>query len=300
MAATNFYADFSNNTQNMYNYAASSYYDNSYYQQQQANTTWNPATYNPSYMAQYHNSTLDSTSCQMFNDYYNYNSINEQLSNNSSSLNSTLPTSEVTKTSLKRKASELEEPRNKTKDDSKADSEEPPSKLRALLTNPVKKLKYTPDYYYTSMEKVSKTKSQESTSSPQPSTPPCYEQDFLAVHSSATQQTILSPQRSEIDYLDAYSPLSLKQTSHQSAYKNGSSSSTTTTTTTTSNNSEPTTPASLVDGISTPPLSPSDKHVNHHHHVHQQQQHEINHQILTGHDYNWSNCEDSPASGRHF
>jgi len=37
--------------------------------------------------------------------------------------------------------------------------EERPSTLRALLTNPVKKLKYTPDYFYTTVEPVKKAPS---------------------------------------------------------------------------------------------------------------------------------------------
>lgn len=288
MAATNFYADFSSNTtQNMYNYNnASTYYDNtaSYYHQQQSNSTWNPATYNPNYMPQYNTGTLENTNTQMYNDYYNYNNINEHL-------NSTAPvvTPEAPKVSLKRRASELEEEvvSKPTAETNKVEAEEPPSKLRALLTNPVKKLKYSPDYYYTTFEKVNntnKTKTQTEQTSV-PNTPPCFEQDFLSAHTPSTEQTILSPNRSDVDYLDVYSPQSLKVASHSHVYKNGSSTTT----------SEPATPASLVDGISTPPLSPNDKHIN----QTSAQQHEINHQILTANDYNWSNCEDSPASGRH-
>ncbi|KAM7359433.1 fushi tarazu isoform 1-T2 [Cochliomyia hominivorax] len=284
MAATNFYADFSSNTtQNMYNYNNSStYYNNSssYYHQQQSNSTWNPATYNPNYMSQYNTGVLENNSSQMYNDYYNYNT--EQLN-----VNAPVPTEEVPKVSLKRRASELEEETvNKPSVETvKVESEEPPSKLRALLTNPVKKLKYSPDYYYTTFEKVNNNQNKNKAQTEQtkvPNTPPCFEQDFLSTHTPATQQSILSPNRSDVDYLDVYSPQSQKVASHSHVYKNGSSTTT----------SEPATPASLVDGISTPPLSPSDKHIN----QTSVQQHEINHQILTANDYNWSNCEDSPAS----
>ncbi|XP_037828485.1 segmentation protein fushi tarazu [Lucilia sericata] len=285
MAATNFYTDFSSNsTQNMYNYSnASTYYDNtaSYYHQQQSNSTWNPATYNPNFMPQYNNVALENSSSQMYNDYYNYNNINEQVS-----INAPVTNTEAPKASLKRRASELEEEivSKPAVETSKVETEEPPSKLRALLTNPVKKLKYSPDYYYTTFEKVNsnnKAKTQRE-QTPVPNTPPCFEQDFLSAHTPATQQSILSPNRSDVDYLDVYSPQSLKVSGHSQVYKNGSSTTT----------SEPATPASLVDGISTPPLSPNDKHIN----QNAAQQHEINHQILTANDYNWSNCEDSPAS----
>ncbi|XP_005188731.2 segmentation protein fushi tarazu [Musca domestica] len=275
MAATNYYADFTtNNTSaNMYNYSAPTYYDNSsssYYQQ--SNATWNPATYNPNYAAQYNAPVMDGSH---YNEYYNYQSVVDTQQ--------PAQTQEVPKETLKRKANVLEE---EVKPEIKPEVEEPPSKLRALLTNPVKKLKYSPDYYYTTFEKVKKapapvTNEKQSISLPSTTPPTSYEQEFLAAHTPATQHSILSPNRSDVDYLDVYSPQSLKVSTHSNNnFKQ--------------NVSQPATPASLVDGISTPPLSPNDKHVSQ---INQtsEQQHEFN-QMMSANDYNWSNCEDSPAS----
>ncbi|TMW43897.1 hypothetical protein DOY81_011023 [Sarcophaga bullata] len=281
----------------MYNYNNNSTYCNNtttgYYHQQQNNTSWNPATYNLSnYYQQYSSRTLEDNIPQIYNGYYNsYNT--EQFNNN--------PQITTPKVSQKRKASELDNDNSAASisdtmkasmENSKIENKEPPSKLRALLTNPVKKLKYSPDYYYTTLEKVKQSSNNkiktvtEQTSLP--NTPPCFEQDFLATHTSHSQ-TELSPNRSDVDYLDIYSPQSLKIDCHSQPYKNGSSTTTTTIT-------KPTTPASLVDGIGTPPLSPSEK-TNNQQRTSQSsaQQHEINHQILTASDYNWPNCEDSSS-----
>ncbi|XP_075169407.1 fushi tarazu [Haematobia irritans] len=288
MAATNFYADFSNNSSNMYQYANhTSYYDNTYYhhqQQQQTSTasTWNPATYNPNYSAQYTTQALDGSAAALHNDYYNYQSSMEPIQTQQSLMPPTQQ--EPSKVSLKRKAIELEEP----KPEVKAEVEEPPSKLRALLTNPVKKLKYSPDYYYTTFEKVKKapTPTNANEMSLPSSTPPNttnYEQDFLSANTPASTQhsSILSPNRSDVDYLDVYSPQSLKVTS------NGSN-----------NFKSATTPSSLVDGISTPPLSPNnEKHVSQINQTSSSEpQHEFNQLLSANGDYHWSNCEDSPAS----
>ncbi|XP_061387669.1 segmentation protein fushi tarazu-like [Musca vetustissima] len=278
MAATNYYADFAtNNTtaSNIYNYSAPTYYDNSNSYYQQNNSTWNPATYNPNYAAQYNAPVMDGS---LYNDYYNYQSVVDiqQPQQPAQAL-------EAPKETLKRKAHELEE---EVKPEPKPEVEEPPSKLRALLTNPVKKLKYSPDYYYTTFEKVNKAPApvaseKQQISMPSATPPSSYEQDFLAAHTPATQHSILSPQRSDVDYLDVYSPQSLKVSTHGNNNMK-------------QNVSQPATPASLVDGISTPPLSPNDKHVSQ---INQtaEQQHEFN-QMMSANDYNWSNCEDSPAS----
>uniref|UniRef100_A0A1I8PJE3 Homeobox domain-containing protein n=1 Tax=Stomoxys calcitrans TaxID=35570 RepID=A0A1I8PJE3_STOCA len=291
MAATNFYADFASNSTNMYNYANSSYYDNSSYQhhQQQSSTisqAWNPATYNPNYVPQYTAPVLDGS---IYNDYYNYQSSLDQTPDQQKAAQ----TQEPPKVSLKRKAVELEE--NKPTE-VKVEVEEPPSKLRALLTNPVKKLKYSPDYYYTTFEKVKKApaaKASESQCNALPSvTPPnSYEQEFLTAHTPASTQhsSILSPNRSDVDYLDVYSPQSLKvSTTHGPSNAGGFK----------PNVSQPTTPSPLVDGISTPPLSPNDKHAaNQINHQTSESQHEFNQMLSAANsDYHWSNCEDSPAS----
>lgn len=142
--------------------------------------------------------------------------------------------------------------------------EERPSTLRALLTNPVKKLKYTPDYFYTTFEHVKKDATK-STSSDELT--PCYEQEYAAPTPS-TQQTHMSPQRSsseDVDYLDVYSPR--KQATPAT----------------------PATPENI--GLSTPPQSPAEKNA------------EINHRNLTapvsGNEFNWSHIEETLASGRH-
>lgn len=107
--------------------------------------------------------------------------------------------------------------------------EERPSTLRALLTNPVKKLKYTPDYFYTTVEQVKKPSSK-AAASPAPS----YEQEYVAAPTPSASE--------DVDYLDVYSPQSQSQ-----KLKNGDFAT-----------PPPTTPNSLppVEGISTPPQSP--------------------------------------------
>lgn len=302
MAATNFYTDFSNlRQQNMYNYGNNSMYcDNStsaYYHQQQNSTSWNPAAYNLSnYIPQYGTTSLEGHHSQNYNGYYNSYST-EQFK---SSVDIKTP-----KVSYKRKASELDNDNSTAnipatqivaEENSKIEAEEPPSKLRALLTNPVKKLKYSPDYYYTTFEKIKQSSNNKTKLSTEqnslPNTPPCFDQDFLSVHTPLTQQTVLSPNRSDVDYLDIYSPQALKIGSHSQVHKNGSS-------TTTTSISKPATPASVVDGIATPPLSPSEKSNNNNNTSQSTaRQHEINHQILTANDYNWPNCEDSSSSGK--
>ncbi|KAH8381405.1 hypothetical protein KR093_004126 [Drosophila rubida] len=168
--------------------------------------------------------------------------------------------------------------------------EERPSTLRALLTNPAKKLKYTPDYFYTTFEHVKKQSDKSNSNSTSNSScpgelSPCYEQDYAAVPTPSTQQTHMSPQRSsseqDVDYLDVYSPPPRKQATPAA----------------------PATPASLVDGhnigLSTPPQSPAEKAVNQQQQQ-QQQQHEINHRVLTagavGNEFNWSHIEETLAS----
>ncbi|KAH8417002.1 hypothetical protein KR222_001093, partial [Zaprionus bogoriensis] len=134
--------------------------------------------------------------------------------------------------------------------------EERPSTLRALLTNPVKKLKYTPDYFYTTFEHVKKDAAK---ASPSGELSPCYEQDYAAPTPS-TQQTHMSPQRSsseDVDYLDVYSPA--KQA----------------------------TPDNI--GLSTPPQSPAEKHaeINHRN---------LTAATIGGNEFNWSHIEETLAS----
>ncbi|KAH8271233.1 hypothetical protein KR018_002049 [Drosophila ironensis] len=155
--------------------------------------------------------------------------------------------------------------------------EERPSTLRALLTNPVKKLKYTPDYFYTTFESVKKNSTSSSASacaapkatiaaSPAPS----YDQEYVAAPTPSTSE--------DVDYLDVYSPQSLK-------LKNGDFAT-----------PPPTTPTSLppVEGLSTPPQSPGEKSSS------SAVSQEINHRIVTAPsgpaDFNWSHIEESLAS----
>ncbi|XP_016970650.2 segmentation protein fushi tarazu [Drosophila rhopaloa] len=146
--------------------------------------------------------------------------------------------------------------------------EERPSTLRALLTNPVKKLKYTPDYFYTTVEPVKKAPASKVAASPAPS----YEQEYVAVPTPCASE--------DVDYLDVYSP----QSQSQKHLQNGDFAT-----------PPPTTPTSLppVEGISTPPQSPGEKSSS----VVGQ---EINHRIVTAPngagDFNWSHIEETLAS----
>ncbi|KAH8292459.1 hypothetical protein KR054_010304 [Drosophila jambulina] len=147
--------------------------------------------------------------------------------------------------------------------------EERPSTLRALLTNPVKKLKYTPDYFYTTIEQVKKPSPAPSKAAASPA--PSYEQEYVAVPTPSASE--------DVDYLDVYSPQSQSQ-----KLKNGDFAT-----------PPPTTPNSLppVEGISTPPQSPGEKSSP-------AVSQEINHRILTAPsgaaDFNWSHIEESLAS----
>nr|ACD56189.1 FTZ [Drosophila simulans] len=147
--------------------------------------------------------------------------------------------------------------------------EERPSTLRALLTNPVKKLKYTPDYFYTTVEQVKKAPAVTTKVAASPA--PSYEQEYV---------TVPTPSASEdVDYLDVYSPQSQTQ-----KLKNGDFAT-----------PPPTTPTSLppVEGISTPPQSPGEKSSS-------AVSQEINHRIVTAPngagDFNWSHIEETLAS----
>ncbi|XP_016953748.1 segmentation protein fushi tarazu [Drosophila biarmipes] len=147
--------------------------------------------------------------------------------------------------------------------------EERPSTLRALLTNPVKKLKYTPDYFYTTVEPVKKAPSAPSKVAASPA--PSFEQEYVAVPTPSASE--------DVDYLDVYSPQSQSQ-----KLKNGDFAT-----------PPPTTPTSLppVEGISTPPQSPGEKSSS-------AVSQEINHRIVTAPsgagDFNWSHIEETLAS----
>ncbi|XP_030078617.1 segmentation protein fushi tarazu [Drosophila hydei] len=255
MAATNthYYAD---SMYNMYHHALPpTYYDNtssssSYYQSSQG---WQPATYQGSSYAHYSQESY-SESCYYANSQYQVPTIAEPVIETSSP---------APVKSRKRKAEE-------SAADIIAAVEERPSTLRALLTNPVKKLKYTPDYFYTTIEHVKKP----SKSSSAGELSPCYEQDY-AVPTPSTQHTHMSPQRStgeDVDYLDVYSPR--KQAKHGDFI------------------TPPPAATTPVDGIgitiSTPPQSPAEK------------SNEINHRIVTAanssNEFNWSHIEETIAS----
>ncbi|EDW81794.1 uncharacterized protein Dwil_GK10825 [Drosophila willistoni] len=220
--------------------STSTYYDN--YQNYQSNTgsasSWQSASYQQSYSNSYTNQEQFTDNC-----YYSGYSPEQMPVYQQQEVPSVpeatpleslaLPPPSPPK-SLKRKAEETI-----TKDTAAAviaAVEERPSTLRALLTNPVKKLKYTPDYFYTTFESVKKAAvSTKITSSPAPS----YEPDYVAAPTPTASE--------DVDYLDVYSP----KTS-----KNGTPPPSTT----------PATPTSLVEGISTPPQSPKEKNqeqINH-------------------------------------
>lgn len=193
--------------------------------------------------------------------------------------------------SIKRKAEKYEVESEQT--------ESKPSALRALLTNPSKKIKYSPDYLYSQLENEM-LKNLTKTDNAQNKPFDC-KKDYVA----ASGQIILSPNRSEIDdYIDIYSPQSLP-------ISNGNG-----------NSYTPTPPmqpkvngkddkpaeifnnvASLAEVISTPPLSPEENLKNT-----TNASHEINHEKLTAieesnpeTDFNWSNCDNnSPVTGQHI
>ncbi|KAL7730773.1 hypothetical protein ACLKA6_003543 [Drosophila palustris] len=281
-AATNthshYYAD---SMYNMYHHHATTsmpptFYDNShssssnYYQ---ANS-WQTASYQAGSYPQYGQESY-SDSCY----YSNYQELMPQpaavdaLPQYQAPIETTAPVETPAPTAAPAPVKSRKRKAEDTAADIIAAVEERPSTLRALLTNPVKKLKYTPDYFYTTFEPSSAVKKESAKSGSTGEQSPCYEQDY-AVPTPSTQQTHMSPQRSsseDVDYLDVYSPR--KQATPAT----------------------PATPASLV-GISTPPQSPlAEKAVNQ-----QQQQHEINHRIVTAanasNEFNWSHIEETLAS----
>ncbi|KAH8336009.1 hypothetical protein KR074_008729, partial [Drosophila pseudoananassae] len=155
--------------------------------------------------------------------------------------------------------------------------EERPSTLRALLMNPVKKLKYTPDYFYTTVEQVKKTPAPTTKVTAAASPAPSYDQEYVAAPTPSTSE--------DVDYLDVYSPQSAQSQSLK--LKNGDFAT-----------PPPTTPTSLppVEGLSTPPQSPGEKSSSASSAVSQ----EINHRIVTGpsnaNDFNWSHIEETLAA----
>lgn len=290
MAATNthYYAD---SMYNMYHHALPpTYYDNtssgsssSYYQ---SNQGWQPASYQPSSYAHYSQESY-SESCYYANYHHQQQQQTQQPQQQQPLCQPALdavpqyqvPT--VAEPSVEASSPAPAKSRKRKAEESAADIiaavEERPSTLRALLTNPVKKLKYTPDYFYTTIEHVKRP----SKSSSAGELSPCYEQDY-AVPTPSTQQTHMSPQRStgeDVDYLDVYSPR--KPAKHGDFVTPPPAA---------------TTPVDglglgLGIGISTPPQSPAEK------------SNEINHRIVTAanasNEFNWSHIEETIASGRH-
>uniref|UniRef100_A0A1A9WJV1 Homeobox domain-containing protein n=1 Tax=Glossina brevipalpis TaxID=37001 RepID=A0A1A9WJV1_9MUSC len=193
MAATNCYNDFSinstNYSQNIYNTYHNPYYNNGnfstnpssyYHHQQQAYNVWNPISNSETSQGvqmQYESLACNSSNFAV-NGYYNYNGCERELAGTTQHVNN--QTTDIPSIAKKRKASELEEDNNK----------EPPSQLRALLTN--KKLKYNPDYDAESVKSMgTETKSCLSESS----TVACQEQAFLIANTPTTPQNISSPNR---------------------------------------------------------------------------------------------------------
>ncbi|XP_050327343.1 segmentation protein fushi tarazu [Bactrocera neohumeralis] len=361
MATTNYYAEYANNTMmtQQQAYAYSGYYSNNtpYYDTTSGNNfmhnldhTRFSKAYHPSYDQfksnqvktaeqiydgeawSYNNAASAESYCQ----YIGYkNTTNQENSDvgkdeakNSPVVVADLNTFEDKQTNqaIKRKHFECEE--------NLSQETEKPSTLRSLLTNPAKKLKYNPNYFFTTMEKVSSPNKQSTskcnlnsmsdngTSYPV-SAPPSLDQDVAAdgsrMSTPSTHSTLPSPSRTEMSYLEAYSPQSLKQLNHgkTSDYLTPPPSNASATLLATtieppslaiaSAVAEPikntlSTNTSHINGISTPPLSPHDQTVNQHKEQPLQlQQHEINHQILTdtAAEFNWSLCEDnSPADGK--
>ncbi|SPP84189.1 segmentation protein fushi tarazu [Drosophila guanche] len=277
MATTNsqshYYAD---NMYNMYHHHSlpPTYYDNSYYQsaatQSVAASQWQPAA--SSYQSNYGGAAYGQESYSDSSCYYaqsSYSPIDATVPQMPPALQQPeIPVASPVK-SLKRKAEDTAAVI--------AAVEERPSTLRALLTNPVKKLKYTPDYFYTTFETVKKSPAQaqiKASCSPAPS----YEQEYVAAPTPSASE--------DVDYLDVYSPQSQKN------HKNGEY-----VAATPPPASTPATPTSIVEGISTPPQSPGVKSA-----TASSVSHEINHRIVTAAsngvaaEFNWSHIEESLSS----
>ncbi|EDW34058.1 GL21778 [Drosophila persimilis] len=285
MATTNsqshYYAD---NMYNMYHHHTAhslppTYYDNSYYQSATQSTAsqWqpSPAGYQGNYGAAYGVQESYSDSC-----YYaqsSYSPIDATVPQIPA-----VPAMPASQPEPILAASPVKTLKRKAEDAAAviAAVEERPSTLRALLTNPVKKLKYTPDYFYTTFETVKKSPATvpaqiKASSSPAPS----YEQEYVAAPTPSASE--------DVDYLDVYSPQSQKN------HKNGEYVAGTPPPLA----STPATPTSIVEGISTPPQSPGVKSG-----TASNVSHEINHRIVTAAnsgvaaDFNWSHIEESLAS----
>uniref|UniRef100_A0A0A1WVZ7 Segmentation protein fushi tarazu n=1 Tax=Zeugodacus cucurbitae TaxID=28588 RepID=A0A0A1WVZ7_ZEUCU len=360
MAATNYYAEYANNQMmaQQQAYAYSGYYSNNapYYEATGTNSfmhnldhTRFSKTYHQSY--EQFKSNQVRTAEQMYESevwsynntaplgsygpYVDYKNISNQetpakdeITNSTADVpNLRVFEDEQNVQSSKRKYTECEE--------IVSPETEKSSTLRSLLTNPAKKLKYNPNYFFTTMEKVSSPNKQacskaninsvnENTAGFPICAPLSLEQDVVAdgsrISTPSTHSTLPSPSRTEMSYLEAYSPQSMKQLNHGKTSdfltpppSNASATVPATATETPSLPiisavSEPiktahSTNTSLVDGISTPPLSPHDQAVNQNQQDQplQLQQDEINHQILTdtAAEFNWSHCEESsPSDGK--
>ncbi|XP_022219818.2 segmentation protein fushi tarazu [Drosophila obscura] len=301
MATTNsqshYYAD---NMYNMYHLNSHShghghglptptYYDNSYYQSastQSAASQWQPtaASYQSSYgaaAAAYAPESYSDSSC-----YYaqsSYSPIDATV---------TAPQMAPAHQTEIRAASPVKSLKRRAEVAAAiiAGVEERPSTLRALLTNPVKKLKYTPDYFYTTFETVKKTGSTGTATGTATATVPAQLKASCSPAPSYEQEYVAAPTPSaseDVDYLDVYSPQSQKN------HKNGEY-----VAATPPPASTPATPTSIVEGISTPPQSPGVKSA-----TASNVSHEINHRIVTAAnggvaaaEFNWSHIEESLAS----
>ncbi|XP_017470459.1 PREDICTED: segmentation protein fushi tarazu [Rhagoletis zephyria] len=358
MAATNYYPEYTNNTMisQQQAYAYSGYYSNneSYYEASSDNNLMQnvcPTRYPMSYQASYeqyksspanftgqiyktaewsYTSSTSTASCGQQSDYKEviYHEVPSNLVKNERKSQGVITTNlngfgnEKKPESPKRRSSELD-------NDVKTEAEKP-STLRSLLTNPAKKLKYTPNYFFTTMEKVSSPKKPSSKSNAKSNdnsnvvrypvnTPPSFEQDVVGggsrIPTPSTLSVLSSPSRNDIGYLETYSPQSAKlsnQGKHSDFLTPPPSNASATAAFGAAEptslaispaaiapiKTTPSTNASLVDGISTPPLSPHDQAVNQNQQVRPLpalKQNEINHQILTdtAAEFNWSHCEES-------
>ncbi|XP_055904680.1 segmentation protein fushi tarazu [Eupeodes corollae] len=242
--------------------------------------SWNPAAYNSQY---YRPSDQGS-----YFDYANYSSSAEYTSPSQCAVtagNTTIATSKPVEA-----APSKPESSKRKHDDDEDDETEAPSALRALLSNPAKKVKHNPETFYDQF-KIQKQRKQLSKKEAKAKAIPSALPDLDST-------SILSPKSSEIDFHDVYAAKLLNHPS-KDGFPTPPPPPLSNITSVSGLNSPSTT--SIVEGISTPPLSPGDascsaissppSYFN-----------EINHQNLTavseGSEFNWSQSDEGFADSR--
>ncbi|XP_055850721.1 segmentation protein fushi tarazu [Episyrphus balteatus] len=240
--------------------------------------SWNPAAYSNQYYRPEHNA------------YFDYANLADFTSPSQCAL-ATPPTKVESSKPVETGVSKVQSSKRKHDEDEEEDSE-PPSALRALLSNPAKKVKHNPETFYDQfnnkkqrkqlLKKDNKTKSV-------PSGLP-----------DLDSTSILSPKNSEIDFHDVYTAKLLNHPSKDGFPTPPPLLPPSSNITSISSLNSPTT-TSIVEGISTPPLSPGDascsaissppSYFN-----------EINHQNLTavsdGSEFNWSQSDEGFADSK--